>query len=56
VKNADGLEYEIHYAALFSKKKDAVPIILSHGWPGCYLEFMPMLEFAQSKYAEDELP
>lgn len=24
----------IHFLALFSEKKDAVPIVLMHGWPG----------------------
>lgn len=24
----------IHFVGLFSEKKDAVPIILLHGWPG----------------------
>jgi uncharacterized alpha/beta hydrolase family protein len=29
-----GEEFEIHFAALFSEKKDAIPLILLHGWPG----------------------
>lgn len=24
----------LHFAALFSEKRDAVPVILLHGWPG----------------------
>lgn len=24
----------IHFVGLFSKKKDAVPLLLLHGWPG----------------------
>lgn len=28
------LEMEIHFMALFSQKKDAVPLIFLHGWPG----------------------
>lgn len=24
----------IHFAALFSEREDAVPILLLHGWPG----------------------
>jgi microsomal epoxide hydrolase len=27
-------EFDVHFAALFSEKKDAVPILLLHGWPG----------------------
>jgi microsomal epoxide hydrolase len=30
----DGEEFTIHFAALFSEKKDAVPVMLMHGWPG----------------------
>jgi hypothetical protein len=32
----EGKEYihDIHFMALFSKKKDAVPLIMLHGWPG----------------------
>ena len=24
----------IHFVGLFSEKKDAIPILLIHGWPG----------------------
>ncbi|OCF60366.1 hypothetical protein L486_03049 [Kwoniella mangroviensis CBS 10435] len=56
VKNSDGLEYKIHFAALFSKRKDAIPIILSHGWPGAYIEFLGLMDVIRAKYSEDELP
>ena len=29
----------IHFAALFSKRKDAVPIMFMHGWPGKFFVF-----------------
>lgn len=29
-----GDTFTIHFAALFSEKHNAIPIILSHGWPG----------------------
>lgn len=29
-----GHTFTVHFAALFSEKKDAVPIIMTHGWPG----------------------
>ena len=32
----DGIEYNIHFVALFSDKPDAVPLVLLHGWPGQY--------------------
>ncbi|WVW79125.1 hypothetical protein I302_101090 [Kwoniella bestiolae CBS 10118] len=56
VTNSDGLEYKIHFAALFSKRKDAIPIILSHGWPGAFIEFLGLMEVVRSKYSEEELP
>lgn len=27
---------DVHFVALFSEKPDAVPLLLSHGWPGMY--------------------
>ena len=30
----DGTDAELHYVHVKSAKKDAVPIILLHGWPG----------------------
>ncbi|WVQ81624.1 hypothetical protein IAT38_003748 [Cryptococcus sp. DSM 104549] len=56
VENKDGLKFDIHFMALFSKRKDAVPVILSHGWPGCYLEFLPMLGLVREKYNPEDLP
>lgn len=56
VKNHDGLEYKIHLLGLISQKKDAVPVILSHGWPGSFLEFLPMFELVKQKWSEDDLP
>ncbi|KAF3770823.1 epoxide hydrolase 1 [Cryphonectria parasitica EP155] len=46
----------IHFAALFSKKKDAVPVLFMHGWPGCHLEFLPMLDLLRTKYTAETLP
>jgi microsomal epoxide hydrolase len=34
---ADGQDStRIHFTALFSQKRDAIPIILFHGWPGLF--------------------
>ena len=35
--NLDSEEFHIHFAALFSEKPDAIPIVLFHGWPGSSL-------------------
>lgn len=45
--------FDVHFAALFSKNPDAIPIVLLHGWPGSFLEFLPILEKLQAQYASD---
>ncbi|KAK5064705.1 hypothetical protein LTR84_000539 [Exophiala bonariae] len=50
-------DFDIHFVALFSKRSDAIPIVFVHGWPGSFLEFLPMLELLRSRYkTADELP
>lgn len=51
--NSGGEDYSVHFAALFSPNKDAVPIILMHGWPGSFLEFLPILTKVQEAYTAD---
>ncbi|KPM34913.1 hypothetical protein AK830_g11649 [Neonectria ditissima] len=46
----------IHFVALFSAKKDAIPIIFMHGWPGSFLEFLPMMKILAEKYTPATLP
>ncbi|WVQ72163.1 hypothetical protein IAR50_001708 [Cryptococcus sp. DSM 104548] len=55
-KTNDDKELKIHFAALFSKKKNAVPIILSHGWPGSFLEFYGILDLVKKQYSPETLP
>lgn len=37
----------IHFVGLFSEKKDAIPILLIHGWPGkirlCHVLFKELM-------------
>ncbi|KAJ6157774.1 Isopenicillin N synthase [Penicillium chermesinum] len=47
---------EIHFVGLFSEKKDAVPILLIHGWPGSFIEFLPLLEQFRQEYTPAALP
>ncbi|KAF4313285.1 Alpha/beta hydrolase fold-1 [Botryosphaeria dothidea] len=58
VQDDDGHTYSVHFAALFSANKDAVPILLSHGWPGSFIEFLPILLSQREKYASapEKLP
>ncbi|KAH8686282.1 Alpha/Beta hydrolase protein [Ilyonectria robusta] len=58
LKDDNGEEYSVHFAALFSAKKDAIPIILSHGfqgkrtyYPDSYMIYMPILQRVQKQYS-----
>jgi microsomal epoxide hydrolase len=51
-----GFTFDIHFLALFSKKADAVPVLLLHGWPGSPLEFLGALSVLMEKYTPDTLP
>lgn len=52
----DGFEFDIHFVALFSKKEDAIPISFFHGWPGSFLEFLPILDLLRNKFSPEDLP
>ncbi|OLN84907.1 putative epoxide hydrolase 4 [Colletotrichum chlorophyti] len=57
IKVEDGKgDVDLHFVALLSAKEDAIPLVLLHGWPGSFLEFLPMLELAREKYSADTLP
>jgi microsomal epoxide hydrolase len=47
---------DLHFVALFSEKKDAIPIMFMHGWPGSFIEFLPMIELIKTKYSTKDLP
>ena len=54
--NGYGDSIEIHFLALFSKRTDAVPLAMYHGWPGSVLEFLGVLDLLRKKYTPDTLP
>ncbi|KAF1851359.1 epoxide hydrolase-like protein [Cucurbitaria berberidis CBS 394.84] len=49
-------EIDLHFVALFSEKKDAIPIVFLHGWPGSFIEFLPMLQLIGKQYSAKDLP
>ncbi|KAJ4358329.1 uncharacterized protein N0V89_002911 [Didymosphaeria variabile] len=49
-------EITVHFVALFSQRRDAIPILFMHGWPGSFIEFLPMLELLQKRYEGKESP
>jgi microsomal epoxide hydrolase len=46
----------VHFVALFSEKKDAIPVVLLHGWPGSFIEFLPMASLLRDKYPARDMP
>lgn len=48
--------YTTHFVALFSKKKDAVPVARLSGWPCSFAESLPLLTLLQEKYSPEDLP
>ncbi|KAK0710075.1 Alpha/Beta hydrolase protein [Lasiosphaeria miniovina] len=53
---SDGQVFDLHFAALFSRRADAVPVILSHGWPSSWFDCVAILELLAAKYTPDTLP
>ncbi|KXJ86837.1 epoxide hydrolase [Microdochium bolleyi] len=52
----NGQQLDIHFAALFSKKPDAIPLLFLHGFPSSFMEFIPIMEQLTKKYTPDTLP
>ena len=53
---SDGQVFDLHFGALFSRHPDAVPVILSHGWPSSWLDYIPLLELLAARYTPETLP
>ncbi|OJD11250.1 hypothetical protein ACJ73_09579, partial [Blastomyces percursus] len=49
-------DFKIHFVALFSQKADAIPVAILHGWPGSFLEYLPLLTLMKEKYTPQTLP
>ncbi|KAJ5115901.1 hypothetical protein N7456_000249 [Penicillium angulare] len=49
-------DINIHFVGLFSERQDAIPILLIHGWPGNFLEFLPILQLFKDEYTPSTLP
>ena len=54
--NETNFTFDIHFAALFSEKHDATPIVFLHGWPGSHLEFLGVMDVLRKKYKPQDLP
>lgn len=56
VRDSDGTEINVHFIALFSEKKDAIPIAFFHGWPGSFMEFFDILDILKNRHSPQDLP
>jgi microsomal epoxide hydrolase len=56
VQDPEAGEMEIHFAALFSAREDAVPVIFMHGFPSAFTDFLPMMRLLADKYTPETLP
>ncbi|KAJ7126248.1 Alpha/Beta hydrolase protein [Mycena epipterygia] len=56
ITDTDGKAYTIHFIAIFSENTDAIPLMLLHGWPGSFLEFLGILGILSSRYTPATLP
>jgi microsomal epoxide hydrolase len=54
IKDDDGEDFRIHFAALFSKRDNAIPLLYMHGWPGSHFEFLDILTLYREKYSSPE--
>ncbi|KAF5603228.1 microsomal epoxide hydrolase [Fusarium pseudocircinatum] len=55
IKDEKG-DFTIHFTGLFSSKSDAVPVVMLHGWPGSFLEFLKILSILKERYTPETLP
>ncbi|SCO91538.1 related to epoxide hydrolase [Fusarium oxysporum] len=55
IKDEKG-DFTVHFTGLFSSKPDAVPVVMLHGWPGSFLEFLKILSILKDKYTPETLP
>ncbi|KAJ5882989.1 uncharacterized protein N7473_009875 [Penicillium subrubescens] len=56
IKEPDSCQIDVHFAALFSKREDAIPIIFLHGFPSSFMDFLPMMDLLRNKYTPENLP
>jgi microsomal epoxide hydrolase len=56
IQDNDGSKFDMHFMAMFSEKKDAVPIVMLHGWPGSFLEFLGVFGEFKKRHQAGDLP
>jgi len=43
IPDAKGFDYSIHFIAVLNKDPNAIPLMLLHGWPGSFAEFLALI-------------
>ncbi|KAJ4373255.1 hypothetical protein N0V83_003549 [Neocucurbitaria cava] len=56
ITDDDGGVFDVHFVALFSSNPSAIPVAFFHGWPGSFLEFLPLMGILSKKYTPETLP
>jgi pimeloyl-ACP methyl ester carboxylesterase len=56
IKETDSYQIDVHFAALFLKRKDAIPIIFLHSFPSSFMDFLPMMGLLRNKFTLEGLP
>ncbi|THC87254.1 hypothetical protein EYZ11_013301 [Aspergillus tanneri] len=56
IKDGHDRDIMMHFTALFSEQPDAAPIVLMHGWPGSFMDYLPILSRLANKYLPADLP
>ena len=51
-----GTEFQVHFLVIFSESENAIPALMLRGWPGSFLEFLPILRLLMNKYTPSTLP
>lgn len=47
---------DVHFMALFSQNPEAVPVVLLHGWPGSFMEFIDLFDVVKERYNAEDSP
>ncbi|OQE06701.1 hypothetical protein PENVUL_c017G08236 [Penicillium vulpinum] len=53
VEDKHGELFQIHFVGYFTKNPKAKSIILLHGWPGSFMEYLPTVEAIQSRFSNE---
>lgn len=54
--HAEGGPMNLHFAALFSCKEGALPVLCMHSWPGGFFEYLPVMYLLAQRYIPEDLP